>query len=175
MPASETEQDQPQIKKKRLPATLVIVAVVTLVEGAGFYAATKLMGAGPQAAHGGEGGNYAEGEQPDQAGTTAEVELLKGFKVPNDKRGQPFIYDFDFYLKVPSADEEVLAEFVENRRGEISDRIARLVRAADPAMLHEAELKTLRLKVQQTISEILGDPEMILEVLIPRCVPIRAG
>jgi hypothetical protein len=42
-------------------------------------------------------------------------------------------------------------------------------------MLHEPELKTLRLKIRHMLNELLGDSEVVIEVLIPTCVPMRAG
>ena len=60
------------------------------------------------------------------------------------------------------------------RLREISDRVARIVRAADPAVLHEPELKTLRMQLQHAVGEVAGDQDAIIEILIPRCVPIRS-
>lgn len=173
--AATGEESQPK-KKFKIPTTAVIVIVVALVEGLAFYGVTSFLGGGPQAAHGVEDGdNYTAGEDPTQVVETAEIELLSRFKVPNDKRGQAFMYDLDVYIKVPAAEKEATTAFVESRAGEISDRIARIIRASDPPMLHEPELKTLRLKIQHVLNELIGDTDTILEILIPRCVPMRAG
>jgi len=172
-PKEQPSEESP--KRRRIPPTLVIIAVVTVLEGALFFGAAKFFGGGPETAYGEEQGHYAEGQDPVASTETVELELLRGFRVPNDKRGQVHIYDFDVYLKIPAADKESLEAFVESHRGEISDRIARIVRAAEPTVLHEPELKTLRMKIRQTLAQLLGDPDKVLEVLIPRCVPMRGG
>jgi flagellar basal body-associated protein FliL len=176
MPAKEAkEQAQPKPKRK-IPKTAVIIAVISVVEAATFYGLTSFMGAGPDVAHGQEAGDdFTAGEDPSQKVVTAEIALLSGFKVPNDKRGQSYMYDLEVYLKVRDTDQEMLNAFVESHRGEVSDRIAGIVRGADPTMLHEPELKTLRLKIRHMLNELLGDSEVVIEVLIPTCVPMRAG
>ena len=161
--------------KHRMPMTLALVVGIAVVEGIGFYVATKMMGGGPQTAYGEEGqGHLLDGEDPGLLPSSAEIELLQKFKVPNDKRGRLYIYDFDITLKVPGQREAEVTELVTGRKGEISDRIARLVRAADPSLLHEPELKTLRMQIQHAIGEIADDQDIIIEVLIPRCVPLRS-
>jgi len=177
MPEDEAPQKEASPKKKtRVPMTLALVVGIAIVEGIGFYTATKMFGGGPQVAHGaGESeGHLLEGEEAGTASVTAEVGVLENFKVPNDKRGRLYVYDFDVALKVPAYREEDATQLVTERKREISDRVARVVRAADPAVLHEPELKTLRMQLRHAIGEVVGDQEIIVEVLIPRCVPIRS-
>lgn len=176
---AEARPPEPEKKpkaKSRVPVTLVIVLGVTVVEAAGFFVASKLLGGGPAVAYG-EGetqGHVLEGEEPSPAANSAEIPLLSKFQVPNDKRGRLYVYDFDVVLKVPGHRAEEATKLVGERQGEIADRVACIVRAADPAVLHEPELKTLRLQLQHAIGEVVHDQDMILEVLIPRCVPIRS-
>ncbi len=177
MPEDEAPQTETSPKKKsRVPMTLALVVGIAVVEGIGFYAATKMFGGGPQVAHGAaeSEGHLLEGEEAGAASVTAEVGVLENFKVPNDKRGRLYIYDFDVALKVPAYREEDAKQLVTDRKREISDRVARVVRAADPAVLHEPELKTLRMQLQHALGEVVGDQDIIVEVLIPRCVPIRS-
>jgi flagellar basal body-associated protein FliL len=177
MPETEAAQKETHSKKKsRVPMTLALVVGIAIVEGAGFYTVTKIFGGGPQIAHGAgtEEGHLLDGEEAGAAPVTVEVEVLKSFKVPNDRRGRLYVYDFDVALKVPGHREEEAGKLVSDRQREISDRIARVVRAADPAVLHEPELKTLRMQLQHAIGEAVGDQDLIVEVLIPRCVPIRS-
>ena len=177
MPDEEKQAGQgDQPKKSRLPKTLILVLAIALVEGAGFYTATKIFGGGPQVAHGAEeaDGHVLVGEQATEAAITAEIDVLRKFKVPNDKQGRMYIYDFDVVLKVPGSREEDANKLVEERKGEISDHIARIVRGADPGVLHEPELKALRMQLQHAVGEVVGDQDIIVEVLIPRCVPVRA-
>ena len=159
-----------------MTTTLALVVCVAVVEGIGFYAATKFFGGGPQVAHGAEGdeGNLLDGAEAGSVPETVEIELLRKFQVPNDQKGRLYVYDFDLAVKVPGHRKEEIEKFAVERQREISDRVARIVRAADPAVLHEPELATLRAQLQRAIGEIAGDQDVIREILIPRCVPIRS-
>lgn len=162
--------------KKKLPMTLILIVGITLVQGAGFYVVTKMFGGGPTIAHGEEGHEnpVLKGEEATSQPTTVEMEVMKNFRVPNEQRGRLYIYDFDLYVKVNVSKKEEFSKAIGDRKGEISDRIARLVRAAEPAVLHEAELKTLRFQIRQVLNELTHDHELVMEVLLPRFVPIRS-
>jgi flagellar basal body-associated protein FliL len=162
--------------KKGLPKTLIIVIAVTVVEGGLFFGAMKMFGGGPQVAHGAaEGKDVLKGDDPHKSDTieAVEIELLTKFRVPNDKSGALFIYDLDLYVKVAKAKQAAIETLVSSRKGELSDRVARIIRGNDAAVLNEADLKTLRTQVRNTLGDLAGDPEIIQEVLIPRCVPMR--
>jgi flagellar basal body-associated protein FliL len=162
--------------KKGLPKMLIVVIAVTVVEGGLFFGAMKMFGGGPQVAHGAAAGkDVLHGEDPHKTETVeaVEIELLTKFKVPNDKSGALFIYDLDLYVKVAKAKQAAIEALVSARKGELSDRVARIIRGNDAAVLNEADLKTLRTQVRNTLGDLAGDPEIIQEVLIPRCVPMR--
>ncbi len=170
------QKDAAPKKKRRVPFTLVLVVGIAVVEGIGFYTAARIFGGGPQVAYGTDegGAHLLDGEEVGDQSDTVEIEVLRKFKVPNDKKGRLYIYDFDVALKVPGHREEEATRLVAERQGELSDRVARVVRAADPAILHEPALKSLRVQLKHAIGEVVGDQDIIVEVLIPRCVPIRA-
>lgn len=174
--AEAPEKEGGKKKKSKLTGLLVLVLGIAVVEGVGFYGLTKLFGGGPQTTYGAEGadGHLLEGEQVKNVPTTVEISMLERFRVPNDRSGRLYIYDFDVAVKTPGAREEEATKLVNTRKREISDRVARIVRAADPPVLREPELKTLRTQMQQAIGEVVGDPSLIVEVLIPHCVPVRS-
>lgn len=168
------EQAAPKPKKK-LPMTLILVVGVAVLEAAVFLVIMKSMGGGPQLAHGAEEGQHGviEGEPPAEAVMTAEVSLLTNFRAPNRKGGRPMIFDMDVYLKVLASRKADVDTLIAERTGEVRDRIARVVRGADPEILYEPDLKTIRIQLKQAIGELADDPELVQEVLIPRCVPMR--
>ncbi|MBL8880120.1 MAG: hypothetical protein JNG88_13460 [Phycisphaerales bacterium] len=176
MAAEEAPPQAEPKKKKGLPMNVIIIAGITVAQAAGFFFAFKMLGGGPAPTHGAEGENYIEGEgghattQPVQM---VEVPLLEKFRVPNKKSGATFMYDFDVYVVVPADHKEKIELLKEERYGEIADRIAQIVRAADPAILNEDDLQTLRVQIQHVIGGIAEDEHLIQRVLIPRCVPIR--
>jgi len=173
--AEKQAPEQAPPKKRRLAMTLVIVAGVAIVEAGGFYAFAKLFGGAPQASYGQTDGHYAEGDDPTTQPGTAEVVLVSKFKAPNSKSGRLYIYDLDVVVKVPADKKTDVEELVAQRQGEISDTVARLIRGADPRVLAEDELKTLRVQIQHALVPVLEDPDLVRRVLIPRCVPILSS
>jgi hypothetical protein len=106
--------------------------------------------------------------------TLAEVQLLKSFRVPNNKSGRTYIYDFDLTALVPAARQPEAEALVKHRSGQIADFVTRTVRSAEPRILNEDDFRTLRGQLQAGLAEMTGDDLLIQRVLIPRCMPIRA-
>jgi flagellar basal body-associated protein FliL len=176
----EEELQQQSGGKRKMPRgpmlTVIIVLIVALLEGGAFFIAIKWFGAGVQPTYG-QGVHVLE-DQEVATVETAEVTLLQGFRVPNNKDGQLKIFDLDVTVVVPADDEARLKrieEDLKSRMGEVSDRSARVIRAASPRTMNEDDLRTLRLQLKTEFAEILGDPDAIMRVLIPRCVPMYAG
>ncbi len=163
-------------KKNGLKRPIMTVALITLVailEAGVFIIVIRYMGAGAEAAYGQGEHAMAEIEAPEIA--TAEVSLLQGFRVPNTKSGKTIIYDFDITVVCPADDParlEAIQQALAAREAAISDRAAQLVRSASPRVLEEDDFRTLREQLQMAIMDVLGDPDAVQQVLIPRCVPI---
>lgn len=177
MPDDTQPTDAPAKPRRKLPKTAIIVAVVSVVEAGLFFGVMKMFGGGPQVAHGATSGdNVLHGENPTDKEkiSSVEVDLLQKFRVPNDKSGHLFIYEFDLAVKVSNKRKEEVEKLATERKGELSDRVARIMRGNDASVLNEADLKTLRMQLRNAISELAGDPEIVQEVLIPRCVPMRS-
>lgn len=176
--ADEAANAAPETKPgKKLPMTPILIGVVSLVEAAGFFAYMKFMGGGPKATYGDDHGQHAIEEHAPAAPAalpSAEVQLVKRFRVPNNKQGVTFIYDFDISIVVPGEKREEVELKVEERAAEIADRMARIVRAADPRILAEDDFATLRAQIGHALGEVFHDEELVQRVLIPRCVPMRA-
>jgi flagellar basal body-associated protein FliL len=173
MPMAEAAAAQPAAKRNTMTMTLVIVLVVAVVEGAGFFAAVKLLGGGPKPSFGGPDGKHvAEPVPPPEEPASTEVVLLQRFKVPNNKGGSAYIYDFDISVVVPASRKTQMEELAKSRAAEISDRVAQIIRQAGPRVLGEDDFGTLRMQLRGALSEIVKDDQMIQRVLIPRCVPL---
>lgn len=173
---AEAEAATQKNSSKGTIITIVIVVLVALLEGAIFFVAIKWFGGGAQPVYGEEQG-FLE-EQVVAQVSTAEVMLLEGFRVPNNKDGRMTIYDFDITVVVPNDDEARFAEVQQalgDRINEISDRVAQIIRSASPRSLNEDDFRTLRLQIERAVEEILGDPDAVQRVLIPRCVPLPAA
>ncbi len=173
MPAEQAapEKEAAPQKKKRLPMVLGIVAGMAVLQGVGFFVIFKMMGGRPAAAHG-EDNHAVEAPPASQPATLIEVPLLKGVRVPNDKSGRMWLYDFDLVVVVPADKKDAMAKLATDRAGEIADCVARVVRGASDRMLREDNLSVLRSQLLQGFNEISGDDKLIERVLIPRFVPL---
>jgi len=160
----------PAKRKPFLNATVIAVVVVSVVEAGVFYAAMKLFGGGPQVAYG-EQEHVMEGQPPAAEKATLEITVVDKFRAPNRTSGRAYIFEMDVIVKVPASRKERIESLVAQHKAEIADHLARIVRAADVSVLYEPELKTLRMQVRRAMSEMAEDPDIVLEVLIPRCVP----
>jgi len=99
----------------------------------------------------------------------AEVEVVK-FRAQNEQSQRILIYDFEVYATVSGENKEKFQEIVTNKAATIKDHFTRIVRATDPQRFAEPDLATLRSQFKHELGQIAGDPEMILQVLIPSIV-----
>lgn len=156
-------------KKGFSKKTLGIVLGVAILQGGAFFAVFKLAGASPDPAAASE---TADLKDVESTVGVAEIALLKRFRVPNEKRGTPYIYDMDISVVVPENRKADMEAFVTERSAEIADEIAQVVRAATPDMLAEDRLEILRAQFHDVLTKITNDNELIQRVLIPRFVPM---
>lgn len=171
MPDAPAPETPP--KKKGLPKLLLIVAGITVVEAGIFFAVFKLSGGGPEPALA-EDSHLLQGEAASQPAGTAEIQVLKGFRVPNKKTGRTYIYDIDMSIVVPLAAKEQLQAAVTEHAGAIGDRVALVIRSASERVLSEDDLRALREQLLEGMREILHDDVNVQRVLIPRYVPMRS-
>jgi flagellar basal body-associated protein FliL len=160
-------------KKRKLPKTLIIVVAVTIAEAAAFFLIFNYFGGGPEVVHG-EGSHAAKTTEGKDAVGLVEVELLRNFKVPNDKSGHVYIYDMDISVLVPTDDKAEIETLVAERSAQLADRIALIIRAASDRVMKEDDLRALKTQLQKGLALIIEDEDVVREVLIPRMVPIRS-
>ena len=171
--AEENAPVQPVTKGTSMKTTMIIVVVVAVLEGGAFFGAMKFFGGGPAPSYGSEDKHAVEGPPPPPPEQgSAEIVLLKNFRVPNVKTGRTIVYDFDISAAVPEARKAEIEELAKNRDAEIRDRVFQIIRQSRPAVLEEDDFATLRMLLKRALGEIVGDPEMIQRVLIPHCLPM---
>jgi len=172
--ADEQAPQKPAKKKNTAVMTLIIVAVVALLEGGAFVVLIKVLGGGPEASYGSPDGEHVmEGSPAAEGENATEVVLLQRFRVPNNKAGFTVMYDIDLSVVVPAPRKEEMEQIAANRDAAIKDRVTTVIRDASPRVLSEDDLGTLRVMLKQALSEVVGDDQMIQRVLIPRLVPLR--
>ncbi len=136
-------------------------------------------GAKPESGHGGGGGHGGKNYVDTSATAVpepefAEVVVLAKFRAPNHKGGRTYVYDFEVRAIVAAARKDDMDRLVKERAGEIADRVAQTIRAADERILREDDLQTLRMQLRNVLTQIAGDEKLIRRVLIPKFVPMRA-
>ena len=154
-------------------ALIGLVGGVMLVEGAAIFVATRFLGDGPShadAAPGGlegtAGGGGASGDAKAAAPSDKEV-LMCSFRAMNDRTGHNIIYDVKVYARIGGGKAEPVQKMAEEKKATLEDRMARVIRAADPQYFKEAGLDTLRRQIKHEIEGVLGEKCGVEEVLIP--------
>jgi flagellar basal body-associated protein FliL len=171
--APEVEPQEKPKRKRKLPKTPVLIGAVMLIEAGGFFAGMKLMGSDPKESYGEGSGHYVEGA-PSTQQAEVEVPILTRFRVPNSKSGRSYIYDLDLVVTVLQNRKEEMEGIVAASSATISDAVSMVFRRADPDVLSQDDLTSLRRQLKYVLNEITHDDQLIQRVLIPRMVPLKA-
>jgi flagellar basal body-associated protein FliL len=154
----------PSGRKKKL-ITLAIIAGLVLGEGGAIYWAVNHFSgppAGSQAAEDTEG-------QENQLGLGTEVEIsLPEINAFNKKEGRLYLFSMEISIKLRQEDVEKVSKALEVRESTIKDRFNTVIRSADLQYLNEPGLDTIRRQFRYELDRILGDDQLILELLIPK-------
>jgi flagellar basal body-associated protein FliL len=163
----------------------VLLGGVMIIEAVVLFAGFKFLGGGgPKAAAG------AELVNPDKPGAAApgtlsndasdpnrpcELEVVD-FRSPNKISGRMYLYDVSVYVVTKLPHQETVKAILADREALIKDRIRTIIAQSDPEKLgggSEPGLETFRRQVKYQLDEIVGDG-LIDDVLVPKCIPIRA-
>jgi hypothetical protein len=60
-----------------------------------------------------------------------------------------------------------VSKVLQKRKATVQDRLARVVRAAEPERFSEPDLRTLRKQFLVELTQIMGEEGLIQEILIP--------
>ncbi|MCL2646552.1 MAG: hypothetical protein FWD61_06045 [Phycisphaerales bacterium] len=161
--ASET----PAKKSPMLKMTLM-AAIVLALEG-GTVGITMMASGGPKKVT----AESLPAATTKPASKDVEIELLDAH-LPNrlSGGGSLYIYDLQVVTTAEKSNETKLTELCKERKASIQDRIRTIVASADPKTLSEPGLETLRRQIAYQVEEAVGK-ELIKEVLIPKCTPMR--
>ncbi len=170
MAENETEAEPQGGSKKKMILTIVVVLVVMLVEGGAVFVATKFISGGPLDAVAVEGG----AEEGTPAGELEGEVPIAEINAPNTKSGRVFVYEIHLAGRVNETDRERVELLIEDHRLTIDDRLNNIIRAAEPQVLKEDGLETLKRQMRLEVNRILGDENLIREVLMPKMMPYRA-
>ncbi len=151
--------------KKKLKVMILVFGLLGL-EGGGIFLATKMMYNKPDAA---KGAVEVTDQEKRLQSLKDQVEIvLPEFNAYNKRDGRLFLYNLQVTIRVQSEKKDEIEEIIELRESTIKDRFNTVIRSADSKFLNEPELQTIRRQLQHELEDIVGDDQVIQELLIPK-------
>ena len=169
--AEQNETEAPA-KKGKLPLkTLLVLAVILLLEVALAIAMISMARPAPVKAEGAAEDMAALAERPVE-------ELVVADKFANTRQGKTFIYDTEVYIVVRQKNQNQTREMIETMSARISTDIGMIVSMAEPSHLLEPTRATLTRQIKAVLNQRLGKDaqgEPIVEqVLVRKLTQFRA-
>ena len=153
----------PKPGKKKLFTLLAGVGIL-FGEGAAVFFAAKMLYKQPAVVQ-------AELSSEEQALEDAKQETeiaLPELNAFNKREGRLYMYNLEITIRVRQSKAEEVCEIIEARKSTILDRFNTVIRGAETKYLNEPGLETLRRQLSFELNKILGDDELVLELLIPK-------
>ena len=184
----ESKSDAAASKPKGRGLSILMVAILMSVEGAGVFFATKMFAGGDlsSATAAGEESHAApadgHGAKSEHGGASptgalaaqAEIELTECR--PNNKMtGKLITLKLRVSALVASADADRARTLVEANKARINDRVNFVVRSAEPQDLNEPGLETIKRRIKHELAKVLDDERLLQEVLIPEMLQSGSG
>jgi flagellar basal body-associated protein FliL len=164
--------EQPAPKKGGLSLkTIMVMAVVLVIEGAAISAAFMLSGK-PAEVHA-DPAATSEAEEMDKP-----VELLViEDKFQNTRSGKTYLSDTQIYVVVKRKDEEAITAKLEEMQAQIAADIGAIFRRAEPSQLLEPTLATLTRQIKAVMDDRVGldqdHKSRVQEVLLKKYTQYR--
>jgi flagellar basal body-associated protein FliL len=76
---------------------------------------------------------------------------------------------------VASADAERAKQIAEANKARINDRVNVVIRSAEPKDLNEPGLETIKRRLKHELARVMGDEQLIQEILIPEFLQSGSG
>lgn len=134
-------------------------------------------GAKPKDDHGG-GGDHGGGHGSEPAANDgampppppmdgmSEIEIADS-RLHNVRSGRSMIVRIKVSCLVTAAKSEQLKTLITQRKSRLHERVCSVIRNAEPKLLDEPGLETVKRQLKYELSQVLGDPELIRDILIP--------
>jgi flagellar basal body-associated protein FliL len=166
---AETQEAKPKSKGAK---TMMLVAALLVLEGAGIFGVMKFMG-GPSPVQGEQLDLEAEAEQ----NRLVEVMVIRE-KLPNQSTGRIWLYDTEIYISVRARHQEEVEKLLTERAAEIRTSIRSIWARAHHEDFKEPQLQRLTTQAHDYLMQLVDggqveDPR-IAKVLIARCNGFRA-
>ena len=167
------EQEQSAAPGKKLPLkTMIVLAVVLLIEGVAISGAFLLSGGAADV----DAAGLAE--DADAMKNQLVEELVVEGRFQNTKTNRPYLYDTQVYIRVRQKHQEKVQAELELKKAAITMEIASIIRSSEPNNLREPKLATLTRQIKAALEEMLSADQdtgesTVEEVTIPRFIQYR--
>jgi flagellar basal body-associated protein FliL len=95
-----------------------------------------------------------------------EIEVADS-RLHNVRSGRSMIVRIKVSVLVMSQKADQMKSMIEQRKARLHERVCSVVRNAEPKLLDEPGLETLKRQLKFELTQVVGDSELIREVLIP--------
>jgi len=160
--SEETSAAKPDRRKLM---TMLVAAGLVLGEGAGIFIITRMMYRQPESAAAAQ--KSPQEQVLDGIGEHVEIALPE-VSAFNKREGRLYVYNLDVTMVVSQKRAEGVQKILDMRRSTILDRLNTVIRSADSKHLNEPGLDTLRRQFRFELNKVLGDDEVLVDILIPR-------
>lgn len=167
---AEETPAQPEPAKSSSKKTMIMVAVILVVEAVGIIGVMKFLGGGPAPVHANEHEATPEKSEDDKI---VETQVLKA-QMPNNKSGVTYVYDSEIYVQVKQKHVGAVDEEIEQFQNEIKAEITAIWRIAEPQYFQEPKLENLTRKVYAMLNERFGNDKESSEPIITKCVIVMS-
>ncbi|MFW6058558.1 MAG: hypothetical protein ACODAQ_00165 [Phycisphaeraceae bacterium] len=170
---AEQNANDKQPAKRQFPLkTILILAVILLLEAGAVSAVWFFAGQPPEVSADGADLDQAELEQP------VEMELIAD-RFQNTRSGRAYLYDTEIYIIVANKHQKTVERKLGSMHAQITTEVATIFRRAEPAHLLEPELSTLTRQIKAVMDEKVGYDEegkpYVQQVLIRKCMQYPAS
>jgi flagellar basal body-associated protein FliL len=161
-PGENTAAPQRTTRRNWIP--WIVVAVVMAFEGAAVFVFTKMLAPQPPPAAAHEGSS--DPSAPNAPEAFGEVELGSS-RVTNRLGAKAHTVTVSVSMLARSSRIKELTERIAASKARLSDRVNYVLRSADPKLLNQPGLETIKRQLKAEFDRVLGDDQLVQEVLIP--------
>ena len=158
-------------KKNNKLIPVLVVALMMIGEGVAIFFLVKSISSNPVQALADKGDI---GIDAFNGNRMAEVELAES-RPSNRMAGKLVTFHIKVSGLVAAEDLTHAEELVETKQARLEDGVNIVIRSAEPKHLNEPGLQTIKRRLKYEIGRILGDDELIKEVLLPQVLQSGQG
>ncbi|MCC7293912.1 MAG: hypothetical protein IT449_17775 [Phycisphaerales bacterium] len=175
--AEAAKEAAPPAKKSKM-VLFILVGGMMLIEGVGVFALVNFLSHKPDEAaaetvEAVESEEHKKWEDPPDS-QFAEC-VVADCRPTNVLTGKLVYYNVKVSILVDRQKLPGVQKMVEQNKSRLEDAVNTVVRSAEPKILNEPTLQTVKRQLKAELDRILGDDKIISEVLVPQLIQIGSG